>query len=153
MKIKETKKNTKLGINNKYTSLEDLKCKLLEEAVELSEAIGDIYKRGYNEEDTALLYGELYDTLLIILSMLNKIMQETSIEKGLEALKQHHKKLENRGWIFGGYWEISFVSENRRKAIQLSEEIINKKKLKYYNREVNDYIRKKRKNINSNGEV
>lgn len=153
MKINQTKKNTKLDINNKYTSLNDLRKKLLEEAAELSEAIGDIYKRGYNEEDTALLYSELYDVLLITLSIFNKITQETSLEKALEELNNHHKKLKNRGWIFGGYWEVNFINENRKKAIQLSEEIINRKKIKYYNREVNDYIRKKTKSIDANNEV
>lgn len=151
MKIHETKVNKELKIDNRETSMIELRNKLLEETKEVSISLDRYYRDPSSRERADSLYSELYDTLLVLLLMINRLKEDTNIEEAQRSLNIHHEKLRNRGWIFGGYWTVEYISENRKKAIHLSEDIIKRKHDKHY--EISDYIRDKKPEVGRNNEV
>jgi len=153
MKIHETKINNELEIDNRNLNVYELRNKLIEETIEVSKALDIYYRNPGDAENMDNFYSEIYDNLLILLLILKKLKSDTSEEEAQAILNKHHQKLKNRGWIFGGYWEITFTTELRKKAMKLSEAIVKRKKEKYYSKELNDYVKDKKTGISKRNEV
>ena len=151
MKLYETKVNEDLGIDNRNININILRNKLLEEATEVAIALDKYYRDPASKERADHFYEELYDTLLILLTIIKRLKEDTGYEESEKCMYNHREKLRDRGWEFGGYWDIQYISENRRKAIKISEDIMKRKHDKYY--EISDYIRDKKPGVGRNNEV
>ncbi|WP_461206906.1 MazG nucleotide pyrophosphohydrolase domain-containing protein [Clostridium sp. DL1XJH146] len=87
-------KNEKLGIDNNNASWEQIGCKVLEEAIEVAEAIIN--------GDHKNLAEELQDSMQIAITALDKLSKERNIAKDNH---RHLGKLKDRGWENKGFIE------------------------------------------------
>ncbi|EJO5349415.1 hypothetical protein NRP93_003593 [Clostridium botulinum] len=82
--------STKLGIDNRKLTLEDLIEKLQEEVTELREAVKNKNNIEHKSE-------EAWDCLQLSVEILDKLEEQDNVNLKT-SLNKHHKKLKERGW-------------------------------------------------------
>ncbi|NHI49117.1 hypothetical protein FDE94_14975 [Clostridium botulinum] len=82
--------STKLGIDNRKLTLEEMVSKLQEEVTELKEAIK-------NKDNIDHIAEEAWDCLQLSAETIDKLEEQHNINLK-ESLNKHHKKLNKRGW-------------------------------------------------------
>ncbi|NFM56657.1 hypothetical protein FDB98_06735 [Clostridium botulinum] len=82
--------STKLGIDNRKLTLEEMVSKLQEEVTELKEAIK-------NKDNIDHISEESWDCFQLSAEVLDKLKEQHNVNLE-ESLKKHHKKIKERGW-------------------------------------------------------
>ncbi|MHB8084117.1 MazG nucleotide pyrophosphohydrolase domain-containing protein [Clostridium botulinum] len=82
--------STKLGIDNRKLTLEEMVSKLQEEVTELKEAIK-------NKDNIEHISEESWDCFQLSAEVLDKLEDQHNVNLE-ESLNKHHKKLRERGW-------------------------------------------------------
>lgn len=100
-------KNEKQGEYNRQKSLADMIGKVYEELVEADREVTNItiFSR---ENQIFDLTQELMDIRTAVNSMLFNISLNYNIDMDME-LQRHNTKLEGRGWVPAGYYDMEFV--------------------------------------------
>ncbi|ENK0558952.1 hypothetical protein AB2T19_003804 [Clostridium botulinum] len=82
--------STKLGIDNRKLTLEEMVSKLQEEVTELKEAIK-------NKDNIDHISEESWDCFQLSAEVLDKLKEQHNVNLE-ESLNKHHKKIRERGW-------------------------------------------------------
>lgn len=82
--------STKLGIDNRKLTLEEMVSKLQEEVTELKEAVK-------NKDNIDHISEEAWDSLQMSIEVLDNLKEQHNVNLE-ESLNKHHKKIKERGW-------------------------------------------------------